>query len=105
MRKISDSLEIPFQWLNGDEPTVRQLLSNAGLERIKQILGNHKCIFIDEAQRIENIGLTLKIMVDNIPDVQLIVSGSSVFELANRIKEPLTGRNGNTCFIRFRLWK
>lgn len=92
MRKISENLETSFLWLNGDEPAVRQLLSNAGLERIKQVIGKNECVFVDEAQRIENIGLTLKLVVDNMPGVQLVVSGSSAFELANSINEPLTGR-------------
>ena len=56
------------------------------------MIGNHKIIFIDEAQRIENIGLTLKLITDKIKDVQVIATGSSAFDLANKTTEPLTGR-------------
>src|SRR5690606_2506318 len=59
---------------------------------LKNIIGNYKYVFVDEAQRIPNIGLKLKIMVDQIKGVQIIVSGSSAFDISNEIQEPLTGR-------------
>jgi len=58
----------------------------------KTIIGRHNLVFIDEAQRIEGIGLTLKIIIDQLKDVQVIASGSSSFYLANRLNEPFTGR-------------
>lgn len=79
-------------FLDGDDYTVRNLLTNPNTEELKSIIGKHNTLFIDEAQRIENIGLTLKIITDQFKDVQLIVSGSSAFELNNQISEPLTGR-------------
>ncbi|VAW11316.1 Prokaryotic ATPase [hydrothermal vent metagenome] len=79
-------------FLNGDDPTVRKLLTNPNIEQLKNIIGNFKIVFIDEAQRIENIGLTLKLITDQLKDVQLLVSGSSAFELNNQTQEPLTGR-------------
>lgn len=79
-------------FLDGDDPTVRILLTNPNTEQLKNIIGKHKLVFIDEAQRIENIGITLKIMTDQFKEVQLIVSGSSAFELNNQLNEPLTGR-------------
>jgi len=79
-------------FLDGDDPTVRILLTNPNTEQLKNIIGKHKLVFIDEAQRIENIGITLKIMTDQFNEVQLIVSGSSAFELNNQLNEPLTGR-------------
>jgi predicted AAA+ superfamily ATPase len=78
--------------LNGDETDVRELLSNTTSTRLRTIFGQAKIVFIDEAQRIENIGITLKLISDQIKDVQVIASGSSSFELANRINEPLTDR-------------
>jgi len=83
---------IDYLFLNGDDPTVRRLLTDPNVEQLKNIIGNHKFIFIDEAQRIENIGITLKIIIDQLKPQQLIVSGSSAFELKNQIQEPLTGR-------------
>lgn len=79
-------------FLNGDDPTVRKLLTNPNIEQLKNIIGNYKVVFIDEAQRIENIGLTLKLITDQLKPVQLLISGSSAFELNNQTQEPLTGR-------------
>ncbi len=56
------------------------------------MIGNKKIIFIDEAQRIENIGRTLKLITDQVKNVQVIAAGSSAFDLANKTNEPLTGR-------------
>jgi len=78
--------------MNCDDPFIRELLENAGEANLKQIIGKYTTVFIDEAQRVKNIGLTLKIITDQIKEVQLIVSGSSALELANEINEPLTGR-------------
>ena len=79
-------------FLDGDDSTVRSLLTNPNTEQLKSIIGNYTTVFIDEAQRIENIGLTLKIIADQFKHVQLLVSGSSAFELNNQTSEPLTGR-------------
>lgn len=79
-------------FLDGDDPTIRNLLTEPNTEQLKSIIGNSKTVFIDEAQRIKNIGITLKLITDQFKDVQLLVSGSSAFELNNQINEPLTGR-------------
>lgn len=79
-------------FLDGDDATVRNVLNHPNTEQIKSIIGSNKLIFIDEAQRIEGIGLTLKIITDQIKDVQVLVSGSSSFDLSNALNEPLTGR-------------
>lgn len=81
-----------YLFLDGDDNTVVETLSNANTENLISIIGNYKYVFIDEAQRIPNIGLKLKIMVDQIKDVQVIVSGSSAFDINNETQEPLTGR-------------
>ena len=79
-------------WLNGDEADVQQLFENASSTRLKSVFGENTLIVIDEAQRIANIGLSLKLITDQLRDIQLIATGSSAFELANRAQEPLTGR-------------
>lgn len=79
-------------WLNGDEPDVRAIFEQATSTRLRAIIGNRATVIIDEAQRISDIGIKLKLIIDNIPTVQLIATGSSSFELSNRINEPLTGR-------------
>ncbi len=84
--------EKDYLFLNGDDPTVRALLSEINTEEIKSLIGNYKYVFVDEAQRIHNIGLTLKIIVDNFSNVQLLITGSSSFYLGDEINETLTGR-------------
>ena len=79
-------------WLNGDEQDVQKIFSNISATRLKALFGNKKYIVIDEAQRIEDIGLRLKLITDQIKDIQLVATGSSSFDLANKVNEPLTGR-------------
>ncbi len=81
-----------YLFLDADDPTIRQILSGPNTEQIKTFLGDYKTVFVDEAQRIEGIGLTLKIITDQFKNVQLFVSGSSSFDLGNKLNEPLTGR-------------
>lgn len=79
-------------FLNGDEADVRSMFSDISAARLKALIGNKKTVVIDEAQRIADIGIKLKLITDQIPGVQLIATGSSSFDLANKINEPLTGR-------------
>ena len=79
-------------YLNCDEPLTVSMLANRNLSQLQMVIGTAKIVVIDEAQKVDNIGLTLKMMVDNFPDVQVIATGSSAFELRNRLNEPLTGR-------------
>lgn len=79
-------------WLNADEPDVQELFDNPTSTLLKIELGSIKVLIIDEAQRIKNIGIKLKLITDQLKDIQLIVTGSSAFELSNEINEPLTGR-------------
>ena len=79
-------------YLNGDDADVREILTNTTAAKLKAIIGNKKIVFIDEAQRVPNIGLTLKLITDQIKDVQVIATGSSAFELSSQVNEPLTGR-------------
>lgn len=79
-------------YLTGDDPTVRLRLTNVGIEGLRPLLEGYDLLVLDEAQRIRNIGLTLKLMTDQFPKTRVIATGSSSFELANQINEPLTGR-------------
>lgn len=79
-------------YFNADEPDVCARFTGRTSHELKTLVGGARLVVIDEAQRIENIGLTLKLMVDNFPDIQVIATGSSSFDLAGRIREPLTGR-------------
>lgn len=80
------------RFFNCDNLDVRDQLINQTSFQLKRLFGDSEIVFIDEAQRVKNIGLTLKIAIDSMPDKQFIVSGSSSFDLANKINEPLTGR-------------
>ena len=79
-------------WLNADELDVQNLFEQSSSTRFKTLFSKYKTIVIDEAQRIKNVGLKLKLITDELPDKQLIATGSSAFELSNQINEPLTGR-------------
>lgn len=79
-------------WMSGDEPDVRGAFEDITSTRLRAIIGNHSVVVIDEAQRIEDIGIKLKLITDQMPEVQLLATGSSSFDLANKINEPLTGR-------------
>ena len=79
-------------WLNGDESDVRALLSDATSARLRNIIGSRELVVIDEAQRIPNAGLTVKLLADELPDVQVIATGSSSLHLSDELAEPLTGR-------------
>lgn len=79
-------------WMNGDDTDVQQLFSQMTSTRFRAILGNKRILVVDEAQRISDIGLRLKLITDQIKNVQVIATGSSSFELANKLNEPLTGR-------------
>ena len=81
-----------FLFLNGDDSNVQHQIENANTQSLKQIIGKHTLVFIDEAQRIKNIGIKLKLITDQMKNVQLLVSGSSALELASKMNEPLTGR-------------
>ncbi len=78
--------------ISADEKRFRDVLSSQDSVVLKSLIGNAEIVFIDEAQRVPDIGLNLKIIHDQVPGVKILVTGSSSFDLANKIKEPLTGR-------------
>lgn len=82
----------PILTLNCDEPEVKNLLTEVNTAELRMLIGNNRIVMIDEAQRVPGIGLTLKRITDNFPEVQLLVTGSSSFQLQDKLDEPLTGR-------------
>jgi len=90
--RIAQELDPDYLYINGDDPAVRVAWSNPTQAFVRNFIGNKKVVVIDEAQRLENIGLSIKMIIDARTGVQLFVSGSSALEIANRINEPLTGR-------------
>lgn len=79
--------------VQGDNLDVAEILSSKRLSLLKQFIAGYDYLFVDEAQKITDIGINLKLIVDNIPGVSIFVTGSSAFDLKNRIGEPLTGRS------------
>ena len=88
---VADTQRKVLMW-NCDEPDVRRKLAEPTSTELRAEIGDADLILIDEAQRVKNIGITLKLMIDNFPEKQLVVTGSSAIELSNSINEPLTGR-------------
>lgn len=91
-KMIVDKLNKPTLQLNCDDPEVRELLSQTNMQELKLLIGDNQVVLIDEAQRVNDIGMILKRIVDNFPNVQLLATGSSSFDLQNKLNEPLTGR-------------
>ena len=88
-------------YLNGDDADVRENLAKPNAIRIRQLISDYEVLFIDEAQRIHEIGLFIKIIVDRFKNVQVIATGSSAFELSGKINEPLTGRKYEMMLLPF----
>jgi predicted AAA+ superfamily ATPase len=78
--------------INADEKKYDEILSSQDLAKIDRLIAGYQLVFIDEAQRIENIGINLKIIIDSHPEMRILATGSSSFDLSNKISEPLTGR-------------
>lgn len=92
VKKIADEFSGNTKFFNCDDPQVRNQFTDITAEQLKMMFQNTELIIFDEAQRIKNIGLTLKLITDELPTKRLLVSGSSSLDLANQINEPLTGR-------------
>jgi predicted AAA+ superfamily ATPase len=94
---LAENAGLDFIYLNCDEPDIRELLERPTSTQLKQLTGKNKLIIIDEAQRIKDFGLTAKLIIDNLTDVQLLLTGSSSLDLTARMNEPLTGRKFEFC--------
>ncbi|MEK7619330.1 MAG: ATP-binding protein [Patescibacteria group bacterium] len=88
MSKFSHSL-----YLQGDDPKDALLLEHRSGTELSELIFGYDLVVIDEAQRVKDIGITLKLIADNNDGARVIATGSSSFELANKLNEPLTGRN------------
>lgn len=92
LKHITQESAFSTLMMNCDEPESRAVLSDTNVAKLNLLIGGHKLLVIDEAQKVESIGTTLKLIVDNFKEVQVIATGSSAFELHNKLNEPLTGR-------------
>jgi len=92
IRAIQQGTSVSSIYLNCDEPDIRRALTDKTSTELKMLIGNNRLVLIDEAQRVGTIGLAIKLLTDTAPDIQVIATGSSAFELSSRMEEPLTGR-------------
>lgn len=92
VKQFFDEYTGPKKFFRADIPSERDIFKEPEPSRIIPMLDGAKLVIIDEAQLIENIGVVLKVLFDTNPEIQFIVTGSSSFDLANKIREPLTGR-------------
>lgn len=92
LKKIAEKFHAGKLFLNADDYRTEALLSNKSSEEYRSLIGNNDLLLIDEAQKIQDIGRILKIMVDEIPHLRIMATGSSAFDLTNKLGEPLTGR-------------
>lgn len=92
VKVLMDSSSLRARFINADELIYREALESQSLAQLTELVGDAELLIIDEAQRVDNIGLNLKILVDNYPSLRVVATGSASFELANKIDEPLTGR-------------
>jgi hypothetical protein len=92
VQELLQKINEPVLFLNGEDINVHDKLAIRSVENYKQLLGSYKFLYIDEAQKIPEIGLKLKLMIDEIEDLKIIISGSSSFNIHKDAGEPLTGR-------------
>jgi len=92
LAKMTFSDDDSVKWFTGDDPAQRESLADVSLGRLKLIIGKAKTVVIDEAQKIPRIGDAMKLITDHIPDVRLIATGSSSFQLAADLGDSLAGR-------------
>lgn len=91
-RQLESSTSFRTRFISADEVIYREALGSQNRQILDEILGNARLLIIDEAQRVSDIGINLKILIDNHPDSTILATGSASFDLANKISEPLTGR-------------
>jgi uncharacterized protein len=84
--------EKKYLFVTGEDLFVREFLSSGSISKLKEFVGDNRLVVIDEAQYIPDIGLNLKLIVDHLPEVKVIATGSSTFDLVKQVGEPLTGR-------------
>lgn len=92
VQSLMEAVDRRTRFINADELFYREAMASQNRQKLAELLGDAELLLIDEAQRVPDIGLNLKILIDSQPDVTIVATGSASFELANKINEPLTGR-------------
>jgi len=97
LKKFLEQTNEDYLSVQGDDIFIKEDLGSRSIEKLKKFIGKHKLLIIDEAQKIPNIGLNLKLIVDSIEGIKILVSGSASFDLYQQVGEPLTGRKMTFC--------
>jgi len=92
VKRYVRDVEERLLFVDGDDIVVKEYLESRSIQKLRDFVGDHSLLVVDEAQHVDKIGLNLKLIIDHIPDVKVIATGSSSFELAKDVGEPLTGR-------------
>jgi len=92
LKNFLKKIDLRYKLVSGDDLSVQEVFSSQTLSKISEFCSGYQLLAIDEAQKIKNIGHSLKLIVDNLSPLQIIVTGSSSFDLSGQIGEPLTGR-------------
>ncbi|OGH64791.1 MAG: AAA family ATPase [Candidatus Magasanikbacteria bacterium RIFCSPHIGHO2_01_FULL_41_23] len=92
VKKFLANYSAKYLFVTGEDINIREYLSSESIEKLKSFIGSNKLVVIDEAQKIPQIGLNIKLIIDHLPEVAVIATGSSAFDLARNLGEPLTGR-------------
>ena len=92
LQQLIKNINEKYLFINGEDITTQNYLASQSIQKLKNFVGKNRLLIIDEAQCIKNIGINLKLMLDNIKGLKIIASGSSAFDLAHQLGEPLTGR-------------
>jgi len=92
LNELTQASNMEYLLLNGEDMDTVALLEHRSVANYRRLLGNVRLLCIDEAQKIEQIGEIIKLMIDEIPDLTVILTGSSAFDLKQKFGEPLTGR-------------
>ncbi|MGB2762382.1 MAG: ATP-binding protein [Minisyncoccales bacterium] len=92
LNKFLEQTKERYLLVSGDDVGIQEYLSSQSISKLKNLVGENKLLAVDEAQRINNIGLNLKLIVDHLKNIKIIATGSSSFNLAKDAGEPLTGR-------------
>jgi hypothetical protein len=91
-KSIIEKIGLKTLFINADDKIYNDVLSSQDLNKIDGLISGYQLIFIDEAQKIENIGINMKLIIDSHPEIRILATGSSSFDLSNKVSEPLTGR-------------
>lgn len=92
VKRFLQDIDEPYLLVSGEDITVQGYLASQSIEKLSAFVGKSRLLVVDEAQKLPGIGINLKLIIDHIPDIRIIATGSSSFDLARAVGEPLTGR-------------